>query len=260
MSSHDTQPYSDLEPTPFRWSFSQWEMYNSCPAAWRFKYQLKLPTTPPGPAASRGLDMHSRVENYIMGKDEDKEVLLNGTPGALFGDKTPAKISPKYIEVFDTYKNHPNGDRWAEKRFAFDSGWYLCGPTSQHRACVGVLDAVRSGGDRALKVNPDEGVVRIGEWKSGKPKDTHRDQRMLYAMAGLKLWNAERVEVTTYYLEDTGNPQRLVVTAQSWSTLTALWDARVREMKNNTICAPKPSYACRWCDFSKDKGGPCKFG
>jgi hypothetical protein len=246
-------------PTGFRWSFSAWEQYNTCPAAWKYRYTLKLPRKPPGPAAARGLDMHSRVEDYIMGRNPDLDYLRYGNRDpAAFGGKGHAVIHEKYIPIFNAYKDHPNGDRWCEKKFAFDKEWYCCSPLSKERAVVGVLDVVRSGGDR-YGPDPDHGVVRIGEWKSGKPKDTHADQRKLYAMSGIKLWMADRVEVTTYYLEDTALPQRLVVQASAWPKLVELWDSRVSEMRRNTICAPKPSYACRWCDFSKSNGGPCKF-
>jgi hypothetical protein len=105
------------------------------------------------------------------------------------------------------------------------------------------------------------GVLHIGEWKSGKPKDTHVDQRKLYAMFGMKAWLADEVYVTTYYLEDTHPPMRLALKSQSgFETLKALWNDRIRTMQRDEICAPRPSYQCRWCDFSKSAGGPCPFG
>lgn len=230
------------EKPAFRWSFSQWESYQSCPQRWRFQSVLRLPRRPPGPAAARGLDIHATVEAYIKGAPRT----------ALH----PA-VSEKYIPILDAYRHHPNGDRHTEKKLAFDSEWYLCPPTSKNAACVAVLDAVRF-------IKPHHtttGVLEIGEWKSGKPKDTHGDQRKLYAMFGMRAWLADEVRVTTYYLEDTGPPQRLVVNSQGgFEKLKALWVDRIRTMQRDEICAPRPGIYCNWCDYAKKHGGPCQFG
>ena len=236
----------------FRWSFSQWETYNSCPAKWKYKSVLKLPGQPPGPAAARGLSMHDRCESYIMGQ-VDLDYLLNGSPTKRFGSKGEAKIDPKYAPILDQFKDHENGDRWVEHRLGFDDEWYLSG-FGKTASCIGVLDAVRFDND---------GVLHVGEWKSGQPKDTHGDQRKLYALFGLRKWNLDmlqEVRVTTYYLEGTADPQRLVVKPSATEKLKELWKGRVEQMRNDQICAPRPNEGCRWCDYAKSKGGPCVFG
>lgn len=228
--------------TQFRWSFSQWEAYNQCPAKWNFQSRMKLPRRPPGPAAARGLKMHDTVEQYIKGAPAD----------VLHPD-----IKQKFIPILDAFRDHPNGDRYTEKKLAFDSEWYLCGPSSKHAACVAVLDAVRYLKPHAT----DKGVLEIGEWKSGSPKDTHGDQRKLYAMFGMRAWLADEVRVTTYYLEDTAPPQRLVLASQTgFDKLKELWANRIDTMQRDQMCAPRPGLYCRWCDYAKSQGGPCQFG
>lgn len=234
---------SFLDQTPmipratFRWSFSQWETYDQCPAKWRYGSVLKLPRKPPGPAASRGLDIHDSVEAYIKG----------GVSGSLH----PA-VNPKYISVLDEFKHHENGDRWTEKKLGVDAEWNICPPQSPYAFCVAVLDAVRY---------DNSGILHIGEWKSGKPKDSHADQRKLYAVFGMKAWRAVEVRATTYYLEDTHPPQRITVKSEAgWQTLKNLWEGRIRTMQRDEMCAPRPSFGCRFCDYAKDKGGPCQFG
>lgn len=246
-------------PKPkFRASFSQWETYQQCPQKWKFGSIMKLPRTPPGPAAARGLHMHDRAEKFIKGELDD---VNTWEPGLMFGDKKPAVIHAKYIPMLMQFRNQPNGERYTEKKLAFDSEWYVCGPTSEHAAFIAVLDAARVGGNRIDKNDCDNGKVFVGEWKSGKPKDTHADQRKIYAMFAWKLWMNPHVEVTTYYLEDTAPPQRLTLKSESgFETLKAMWQGRVDEMATNSICAPRPGFHCRWCDFAKNKGGPCQFG
>ena len=230
------------KPT-FRWSFSQWETYNSCPAKWKYQNVLKLPRKPPGPAAARGLEIHGTVEDYITGK--------HGVEGL-----HPA-IKQKYIPIFDEFRNHPNGDRGCELKLGFDVEWGVVAPQSKLASVIAVLDAYRF-----IKPHADsEGVLKIGEWKSGKPKYTHGDQRGLYAMFGMKHWLADRVEATTYYLEDTAPPQRLILASETgYAKLKALWDERASLMIRDQICAPRPSFQCRWCDFRVSEGGPCRFG
>lgn len=234
----------------FRWSFSQWEMYNQCPAKWKYKSVLKLPSAPPGPAAARGLDMHDRCESYIK-SEIDEQTLLNGDPTKRFGNKTAAKISEVYLPVLQRFRDHPNGDRYAEHRLGYDAEWYLCGGMSKTAWCVGILDAVRCEGK----------VLEIAEWKSGTPKETHTDQRKLYALFGLRKWvHVEEVRVTTYYLEGTADATRLVVKPTAEQKLKELWQGRVEQMQRDQICAPRPNDGCRWCDYAKSKGGPCAFG
>jgi hypothetical protein len=257
MTTPETDSLGNPKP-PFRWSFSQWENYNSCPQRWKFKSIMKLPSSPPGPAAARGLDMHDRAERYIKGEITLAEAVY-GDPAMRFGDKKPAVIHQKYIPLLDAYKNHPNGDRGTERKMAFDSEWFLCAPTSRFAACIAVLDAYRYGGERGSEDETNK-VLRIGEWKSGSPKDTHADQRKLYAMFGLRAWLAHKVEVTTYYLEDTAPPARLTVEAPAMEKLKMIWQPRIDLMQRDQMCAPRPGVHCNWCDYAKKKGGPCAFG
>lgn len=234
----------------FRWSFSQWDTYNTCPAKWKFGSVMKLPRKPAGPAAARGSEIHDSVEQYIKGGD--------------MADLHQA-VKKKYIPILDEFKYHHNGDRYTEKKIALDADWDVCDQNSKFASCITVLDASRY--SKTMKYDKEigyskltTGELEIGEWKSGKPKETHRDQRLLYAVAGWKYWMADIVRVTTYYLEDTAPPERTTLNSEEgFQKLTAMWDDRIKTMQRDQLCAPRPGYYCRWCDFSKDAGGPCLF-
>lgn len=225
-----------LEPVGFRFSFSQWESYNSCPQRWKFKSKMRLPGLPPGPAAARGLEIHDSIERYVLG----------GGASVLH----PA-VNHKYIPIFDELKNHENGDRWCEKKLGFDKDWHVSPPTAKTTQCIAILDAVRFTNDH---------VAKVYEWKSGKPKDTHPDQRKLYAPAAFIHWKAVSVEVTTFYVEDTAPPQKVTVSASGVEKLKTLWDSRIKQMQTDEFCAPRPAVHCNWCDYAKKRGGPCQFG
>ena len=236
----------------FRWSFSQWESYNTCPRKWHFASVLKLPRKPSGPAAARGTEMHDRVENYIMGRLTEDQLVWGDTT-LRFGSKKPAIINRKFVPMLNEFRDHPNGDRHCELKLSFDDEWHQVGTvTAKETWVIAILDAARV----------IDNVAKIGEWKSGQPKDSHSDQRKLYALSGLRRWiGVEQVEVTTWYLEDTHPPQRLVVKPSAEEKLQALWKGRVDQMVEDKICAPRPGDYCRWmCDFAANKGGPCEYG
>lgn len=240
----------------FRWSFSQWESYNECPFRWKCQSVLKLPRSPAGPAAARGLEMHDRAENYIKGERDH----LDPEPSLRFGDRPPALIHPRYIPILDEFRHHPNGARHTELKIAFDEDWHLVPKNDPKASCIMVFDAVRSGGAwSGLGKGEHDGQVWVGEWKSGKFKATHADQRKMYAMGALKYFYADKVTATTFYLEDTHPPQALTAEARHFVVLTDMWSHRRDLMRRDQICAPRPGMYCRWCDYSASKGGPCKF-
>lgn len=220
----------------FRWSFSQWEAYYQCPRKWHHKSVLRTPGLPPGPAAARGTAVHASVEQYIIGKADEPDMTV---------------IKPKYLPVLDEFKNHENGDRHCEFKVTLDSDWGVCGHSDPNRSLVGFLDAVRC---------LNQPILKIGEWKTGKPKETHGEQRKMYAAFGLIKWcHVEEVHVTTYYLEDTEKPQQLVAKRSALPKLITIWDERKLQMQRDQIHAPRPGLHCRWCDYSATRGGQCEF-
>jgi len=153
--------------------------------------------------------------------------------------------------VIQTFREHENGDVGAEKKLGLDVDWSPHPPTSPMASAICVLDAYRF---------TNAGELYIGEWKTGQPKDTHPDQRSLYALFGLKHWNPKVVYVTTYYLENTAEPTRLKATPEAEGRLIDKWSARIDQMRGDSMGSPRPGFYCRWCDYSKVKGGPCEFG
>lgn len=249
MTQPEVDAMGDALPT-FRWSFSQWETYQACPAKWKFRYRMRLPGLPPGPAAARGTQAHKRVDNYIMGVDSSLHNLLIWNTVSEEG-YFPAAIDKRYLPVINAYRDHENGDKGAEKKLGLDVNWKPHPPTSPCASAIGVLDAYRFTNDK---------ILHVAEWKTGQPKDTHADQRSLYALFGLTHWLPDEVYVTTYYLEHTADPVRLKATPDALPRLIDKWQGRIDQMRNDEMCAPRPGFYCKWCDYSKTRGGPCQFG
>jgi len=178
----------------------------------------------------RGTDIHSGVENFLLGTDErlPKEIhKLNGM--YMTGVKGLGALLPEYKFGLT-------------KKFEFtefdDSKAYL----------RGVID---------LKTRTEE-QVKLFEWKTGKMYDEHTDQAHLYAMVGLiEHPEFKNVEVSIRYL-DFGTDKKEVYDRDQLKMMKLLWKGRLKQMDTDKTFSPNPSYMCRWCDFSRERGGPCR--
>jgi len=209
-------------------SFSQWSNYSECPRRWSHKYIDKLATDPAGPAAERGSIIHDQTEQYIK-----KQV---DTPVAKY-----------HNDVLERFRNAAVVG--TEAKYYFDDKWYPTAPKSATAAYVVVFDA--------YILHPTE--VEIGEWKTGKPKDEHAGQREIYALAGHRQFGLPKVTATTYYLDGTAPPDKLTMHDTAVKNQIIKWQKRREQMMEDTFWPPRPGYYCRWCSFSKTKGGPCQF-
>jgi hypothetical protein len=106
--------------------------------------------------------------------------------------------------------------------------------------------------------------TEITDWKTGKVRDEdqqYADQLNLYAVAAL---TAGMGTVTKSQLVFTDHG-KVVKKKEGELTLDGLeaarqaWEQRVRPMFMDKFFAPNPSWLCKWCPFSKAKGGPCDF-
>jgi len=218
------------------WSYSKVKLYESCAARYRYRYIEKLPSAPPGPAAQRGIDAHAEIEKYIKGYGS-----WEVPPG------------PEYLyPVLDKMRFKNDGWTATEYKLGFDIEWKARSYLSDTTWGRVVLDAVW--------LSKDKKTLEIYEWKTGKPRDEYADQRKLYAAAGLAWWEVEKVTVTTVYLDSTAPNQRLKVARSALPKLHDEWATKVERIEKDETFAPNPTFACRWCDYSRFSGGPCRVG
>jgi hypothetical protein len=214
-----------------RISFSKWENYSQCPRRYKYGEVDKLPRSPIGAAGQRGTAIHDQIESFIKGSK---------------GVDCPVTY---HRDVLDRFRNAGNGELLTEYKVAFTDNWERTVPEDRNARYVGVFDAVLH--------RPGSGEVEIGEWKTGKPKDTHGDQRRLYTLMAFLTWGPEVVTATTYYFDNTSSPQRLTAKSSAIPKLIKIWNERHDMIVNDNFFPPRPGFYCRWCDFSRAKGGPC---
>lgn len=202
-------------------------------------YIDKLKDGLPGPALERGSKLHELCEAYLKGWREDIDVEI-----------APIK------EHLEQLKAH---GAEAELEFAFTKDWVPCDWFAKDAWCRVKADA--------LSMDMDN-VLQVIDFKTGstpeKIKAGNQDyalQLELYALAGMLSYpTAETVRTSLIFID-----HNMVVEGERVYTPTDLpelktkWESRTNKMLNDEVYKPTPGQACRWCVFSKKKGGQCAF-
>lgn len=211
------------------WSFSRYSVYRGCPAKAKYKFIDKLPE-PSNAAMERGNVIHKLAENY--------------TKGAL--TTMPPELKLFKAEFIELKKSKPI----VEETWAFTKHW-LKTTWNDWANC-------------ALRIKTDaycleDDALHIIDHKTGKKRDGYGEQLDLYAVGGgLKFPNIKRIFTHLWYL-DSGEQVTQEYDAKGTPKLQKEWEKKVEPMLNDTRFSPNPGNECRWCPYSKSKGGPCKF-
>ncbi len=109
-------------------------------------------------------------------------------------------------------------------------------------------------------------TLHIRDNKTGKFREEKAEEYMqqleLYGVAGLTMLPTVNKVTTQLLYSDLGiiHPDApAIFTPDQLLGLQKTWVKRVKPMMNDTRFSPKPSRVCSYCDFSKKKGGPCRY-
>jgi CRISPR/Cas system-associated exonuclease Cas4 (RecB family) len=209
-----------------QWSFSAWQTWNLCPARAKYRYVDRLPE-PPNQYAQRGIEVHGMVEAYIKGvvpeyKHESDVV-------------TKRVLEAKAIDGVQAEPFIGMSRKWEPAQFK--TAWLR-----------GKFDLMWSAGK----------VLNIVDLKTGKQRDSHGDQMELYACMGQRWANAERVKVSLWYMDlekFTSINYHIVELAE----LRRKWNDAGKELTTAKRFPTRSGPHCKWCAYSKAKGGPCRY-
>lgn len=246
----EPKPLEEREPGPngLKWgaySYSKIQTYKKCPAKFKFAYidEIKMPKGE-SPAMARGSSIHASIEKFIK-KESD-----------LLDEEIRQAYTQYFFGLRESYKCFP------EVKFALKGGNLHYDPKDYQNAvfepCSWEDPGVVFRGFYDLKVVWDGGVF-IDEFKTGKPYEEHAEQRMAYGTVALiEHPEIETVDVRTIYLDKV---QTVPVTYTRGMLVEYTGGLRRNIMgcENDTIFAPQPSFMCRYCEFSRQNGGPCQF-
>lgn len=198
-------------------------------------------------AIARGTALHAEAERFIR-----------------FGGKAhkDLKAVEKLLKLIR--KDFRKGLTTIEEDLVFQPGWEPCGKFTKGAWLRTKLDV--------LTIDED-GNAEVIDWKSGgidkrtgevRPNPAYDAQLSIYATAVLTAYPKVRQVACVLAFID-GPPGRNEVVSGGLATrrdLPALqkkWGAKASVMLGDTIFAPNPSFSCRYCAFSANKGGPCAF-
>jgi RecB family exonuclease len=220
------------------WSLSRLQMYERCPFAFKCKHIDKIPE-PPSPAMARGTQIHSAAEHYVDGKLKKiaRELKL---------------VTKTLVELRQAYKE---GQVKLELELGFNNKWEPVGWRDWKNCWLRVKMDVMHFKNK---------VLRVIDWKTGKLKDNgeYSDQLEIYAVAGLAL--LPQIKTVKSYLAFTDHGKLVSLPAGNrergdFPELSKRWAKRASRLLKENLWKATPNYGCKWCPFSKAKGGPCKY-
>jgi hypothetical protein len=211
------------------WGFSKLDTYRKCKAQFMFQYIKKLPS--PGNAAmERGQVMHNDIEAYLQG--------------------WASELPPPLCDWKDRFDELKSKKFTAEQAIGLDKHW------------LPLKDWFHK--DTWLRAKMDakfieEDLLTVIDFKSGKYRVPSRDQIELYAIVGHALHpEAKRARAEFWFL-DADDVFSQDYHAEELLDLRKKYEQAAEAIYATQVWSESPSRDCKWCPYSKTRGGPCKY-
>lgn len=212
------------------WSLSRVGTYEQCPLKYKFRYILRLQEGEKNKAASRGVEKHKEIEDFLSQKVQ-----------------TLSSDLDFYTQFLTGIRDHGQ----PEIRVALNDKWEVVGWDSPDAWLKSVLDF--------RVAQPDLGKSTVYDWKSGKIYPDHDDQKHLYSLVEMATdQRILEVDAVHVYI-DLGKTTKKTYRRDWMIEGQKKWQHRVDVMENDTQHIPNPTYLCRFCPFRREIGGPCRF-
>lgn len=223
------------------WSYSRYACYALCPLQFKFKHIDKLPT-PGSPAMQRGDMIHKGIAAYIKGAVSvlPQDVLSNA-------------VITDLVEQVRQFPNKEVEQQWGYTDTWAAGSWFDRG---------GVKTWFRSVLDAGIMY--DDLTFEAVDWKTGRRYGSNEEQMETQAIAVFQRFKpVTHVTARLAYIDETSSKDPYEFhefKATQLQSLKDKWEKKVRPMFEDKVFAPRPNEKCRFCDFSKSKGGQCAFG
>ena len=211
------------------WGFSKLDCFRSCPQKFKFQFLDKLPQ-PSSPALERGSAIHDQAEAYLRGWISALPMPLN-----------------TWQEEFDNLREM---NCQPEAAWGFDREWQLL-PNWLHSATW-----LRAKSD-AHYIQGD--TLIIIDFKTGKYRVPSTEQIELYAICGACVYPHIDKVTAEFWFIDADNTYAKQYTRPHLEELKRKYEHYVAPIYTEEQWAPAPSMECKWCTYSKSKGGPCAY-
>jgi CRISPR/Cas system-associated exonuclease Cas4 (RecB family) len=106
----------------------------------------------------------------------------------------------------------------------------------------------------------DGNIGHVIDYKTGQYKPgTYGEQLELYALAAFMTYPTVTEVTAALWFLDTGDIVTAKFNYREVPELREKWDKATTQMLCDREFHPRPNDKCKWCSFSKAKGGPCEF-
>lgn len=217
------------------WSFSAYDLYHQCPLKYKFEKIDKLKRTDT-PALARGREVHDIIAKYLAKETEHLP-----------------QTAVKAANARATYAEFRQFDNVIiEKQWGFNRQWHPTAYFGKDIWLRGVIDA---------GVLYDDMTAEVIDHKTGKKRSGYADQLELFATTVFcQIPAVTHVTTRLQFVDFEEDPELAEFPASDKAGLIAKWNKKVEPMFNDTTFNPRPSDKCHFCDFSRSKGGQCRFG
>jgi len=213
------------------WGWSKLETYEQCPQRFKFRYINKL-KEPDSPALKRGSIIHKAVENYLNG----------------WNNELPKDIHKVWLpRLKDLKAKSPMTEAaWGvDKKWKPLPDWFHPDTWLRAKSDVYYLE---------------EAELNLIDMKTGKFREPSSEQIELYAGTGFSFFpQVTAVNVSFWFLDQNVPPTKTVYTPSELKAVQKMFGKRSEKLYKEKAFEPKPSGLCRYCSFSRQKGGLCKY-
>lgn len=217
------------------WSFSAYDLYYQCPLKYKLEKIDKLKRRD-SPALKRGREVHDIIAKYLS--KETDELPMSAVL---------AKNARATYAEFRTFD-----DVIIEKKWAFNSSWKSTAYFGQDTWLRSVIDA---------GVLYEDMSAEVIDHKTGQKRSGYMDQLELFATTVFcQMPAVTHVTTRLQFVDFEEDPEIEEFPARVKDSLIAKWNKKVEPMFNDTTFNPRPSDKCVFCDFSRSKGGQCRYG
>jgi len=223
------------------WSWSRLLDYSKCPALCNYKHvstkwKAWLKSQPEGDALTKGSAAHKDCENYMTRKPESTITPAMTTFRAEFQDLRkrlkPSQLQTELQVAFNKDWSPVDwfaSDAWV--RFIFDITWIEA--TEARREAI--------------------------DYKTGKNREEAHPQLRLGNLLSFFMSPKIKVAHSAFWFLDLGEAHEEMLLEGDVEKERSAWLKRVKPMLSDRVFMPKPGNHCRWCNFSKNRQGPCPY-
>lgn len=215
------------------WGFSKLETFQQCKKKFYFQYIQKLPT-PSNAAMARGGKIHETLEAY-----------LQGWITVLPPDQVPEVWQPRLDEL----KAMPAFT--SEQAIGLDNQWRPLKDWFQKTTWL------RSKMDAKALAEPM--LLEVVDFKTGKYRVPSDEQIEMYAIVGLSQHPEVKQARAEFWFIDLDDVYTKVYTTEELIALRKKYEDLAANIYATEVWGESPSRECKWCPYSKSRGGPCKY-